>query len=490
MRKRFVILCFLLAVLTSLSAQGLAFLHEQDIVGTARYVGLAGTMTALGGDASAVALNPAGLGVYQRMELSATLDVATDILNTERTKRVTPALSQASFVFNIPTGRNAGVVSHNFMIGYQRLRTFSRSMNTAIVNEPVSLMDVAAIKTDGLYPADVAHANRWNAPLPGSEPAGWLSLLAYDTYMINPVVKAPKDTTNQWVTPLVEGETVNHYSSVYETGSVGEYSLAWAMNYNHRLYFGLSANMRSLYYRKTTSYTEEPAKGGRINNESTLNISGIGFNAAVGFIYRPLQFFRLGASLQTPSIASLTVSNHGRMESNLHPDGKTVDSATPYNTVRYTNFTQPLRFSAGVAAQLWRFALISAQYDLSYEKNMPMRHTLHAAAEVCVLDRVMLDVGYALQSDFMTEEKRDQWAYETYYLPYDSYRTDTDYRTLGATHNVGAGVGFRGTWGTIHVGYQYRLQPIWHYAHELASPYAAEATTHRVVLTVNWHTKN
>ena len=58
-----------------LCAQDVQRLGEQDIVGTARYVGMAGAMTAVGGDASAMWDNPAALGVYQKFEAELTFDL-------------------------------------------------------------------------------------------------------------------------------------------------------------------------------------------------------------------------------------------------------------------------------------------------------------------------------------------------------------------------------------------------------------------------------
>ena len=65
MIKRIFILAGLVLLLGSVSiAQDLECFSERDIMGTARYVGMAGAMNAVGGDPSAVLDNPAGLGLY------------------------------------------------------------------------------------------------------------------------------------------------------------------------------------------------------------------------------------------------------------------------------------------------------------------------------------------------------------------------------------------------------------------------------------------
>ena len=60
---RRILVVILAAGATSLAAQDTQRLSEQEPIGTARYVGMGGAMTAIGGDPSAVKDNPAGLGL-------------------------------------------------------------------------------------------------------------------------------------------------------------------------------------------------------------------------------------------------------------------------------------------------------------------------------------------------------------------------------------------------------------------------------------------
>jgi hypothetical protein len=48
---------------------------QYPLKGTARYMSMGGAFTALGGDASTISLNPAGLGVYHSSEVTATLNL-------------------------------------------------------------------------------------------------------------------------------------------------------------------------------------------------------------------------------------------------------------------------------------------------------------------------------------------------------------------------------------------------------------------------------
>ena len=58
---------------------------QQDIRGTARYMGMAGAFGALGGDITTLSQNPAGIGVYRNSDIAATIDLSNQVssVNTE-----------------------------------------------------------------------------------------------------------------------------------------------------------------------------------------------------------------------------------------------------------------------------------------------------------------------------------------------------------------------------------------------------------------------
>jgi hypothetical protein len=88
---------------------------EKDLMGTSRYVGMAGAMAAVGGDASAAADNPAGLGVYRRSELMLTFDHQINIPSQGRLTQQF-SVAQASWNFYFPLDRMRGVVGSNVML--------------------------------------------------------------------------------------------------------------------------------------------------------------------------------------------------------------------------------------------------------------------------------------------------------------------------------------------------------------------------------------
>ena len=312
-KKSFIVLLLTIVSCQWSMAQDLQILSQRDLLGTARYVGMAGAMTAVGGDPSAVKDNPAALGVYQRLEVSLTLDEEMDRIHQfETPKRITPTntftATQASFIYSY-VNPAADVVANNFIISYHRLASFNRQYTVGYSDDIASLSDVAALKTQGLAESSLQPEGRWQ-----DTNVGWLSLQAYDTYLINPDPQLP----GQWYSVLEPGQTVNTYLNLTETGYVNQYALGWGANYHDRLYWGVTLNMLSLYHNQTARYYESFGDSCGLGNSTYVSHSGVGVNAAFGIIAHPVRWLRLGASFTTPSATTITTTNYGDMSSTLY----------------------------------------------------------------------------------------------------------------------------------------------------------------------------
>ena len=154
-------------------SQGLtdAYRYAQtgDLSGTARSMSMGGAFGALGGDISVINTNPAGLAVYRSSEVVATLDVSgvsakTDWQGTSESKSKTKFnFDNFAYVGYFPTGKDAGVVSWNVGISYNRLKNYSRSYRMSMTGSTGSSMaDYIAARANlgGLTP-DLAFRYRW-----------------------------------------------------------------------------------------------------------------------------------------------------------------------------------------------------------------------------------------------------------------------------------------------------------------------------------------
>ena len=471
--KRFLLIlilaCCLLPIAYSQDVQRFA---ERQIIGTARYVGMGGAMTAIGGDPSAVLDNPAGLGLYRRSEIAITLDYASD-KTTQRTTQNNAASSSTRSRFAAPhvsaiwawgnPTKQRGLIYSNVMLSVNRLASFNRDV---VVNgQDLGLATTICNITNDM--GGLSEESLQNKPWSDVE-IGWLSILGYEAYLINP------QNDNKWepAVALKDGTL-----TVSETGASDQYTLSWASNISNQWYVGLSLNVPTLSYTKRTSHYETD----RVNSaelKSLYHLSGVGVNGSVGLIYRPIQALRVGASFQTPTMMNLSMQTEGDMYSLI--DGQKYDVLTPESGVVSTEMVSPLRTSVSVAGQIGNEGLIAVQYDYAHSAEMEDVHTLRVGAEAQATRGLFINAGYVFESSFTKDDP-------IWMLGYNEIRTDIDYRYTAATQYYSVGLGYRSDVVVAQLAYQYRWQMLHQYASETQSlPLNVGTRTHRIVATLAW----
>lgn len=428
-------------VLSALAVFDVGFLFSQDytrlsertIIGTARYVGMSGAMTAIGGDPSAVTDNPAGLGLYRRAEAMATMDIGIDrTLQTgqEKTgKTLRFSLAQASAVFSLGDfSKDDGLIAYNFMISYKRHRTFFRDYY------------------------GYAGSGSALAPLLSNADVEW-------------DIAIPNHRTHD-----------SNAFRLYERGQVNEFGLDWAMNYSNKLYFGLGLRIHSYSLTEDALYQEVYGKDS-LYNKSYVSHSGVGVGVAAGFIYRPLSWLRLGLAIHTPTLGSLRTYTDGKLQTKTDTLGT---SNAPSLAFRDMDFHLPVHLSTSAAFQIGAYGMIALQYDLYKQLQSPIIHSLRAGVEVIPVMGMYINAGYACESTFKKEE--------TPVLMDPTFdRQDTYSQFPRTAQYASVALGYRGSFVMVQAAYQYRWQHIDLFAHENAAPYDMNATTHRIVITIGWH---
>ena len=443
---------------------------ERSTIGTARYVGMGGAMTAIGGDPSAAMVNPAGLGLYRRSEISVSIDETID--NTQqvgsndtyqRTRFAAPQISAIWAWGN--SQKQRGLVYNNFMFSHNRLATFNRD----IVVKGAGMGMVPTICNITNDEGGVSEEFLVNKPWDNVE-IGWLSILGYEAYLIDP------DGKNRWK-PAVD--FTDGSLSISETGTSDQYTISWAGNIGNQWYIGIGLNIPTINYTKHTSLREENKQNSSSAElKSMFHVSGVGVSGSFGLIYRPIQALRIGASLQTPTILSLSRQSTGDMYSTIA--GQKYEVLTPESGVMDIDIASPLRTSVSVAGQMGKIGLIAVQYDYAHSNEMEDIHTLRMGAEAQVTRGLFLNAGYVYESSFMKEDPK--WL-----LGYNEIRTDMDYRYTAATQYASAGIGYRSDVVVAQLAYQYGWQTIHQYAsEEQALPFYVDTHTHRIVATLAW----
>ena len=147
--SRLMIWVIAMTVCISVSAQttfDAAKLYEEELNGTARYVGMGGAMGALGSDPSVISHNPAGIGTYRKSDINASFSVFGTSVNLDPMATQSAPLSANGFTYyshntksdirsafdNISivfSGADMGENYLNFAFSCRRLQNMDRDMD-------------------------------------------------------------------------------------------------------------------------------------------------------------------------------------------------------------------------------------------------------------------------------------------------------------------------------------------------------------------------
>lgn len=513
MKHHIISIVALAATATAASAQG-AFdalkYTDNDILGTARYSSMAGAFSALGGDISAVADNPAGLGVYRWSEVQFSLDLAATQTQstwgeTRKNARYDFRPNTVSFVWAwADKEKESGWIANNIAFNYTRQKNFSRTFEVYSPQTPSSMTDYMAYFTNGLSESALKSENNPynNVNVP------YISELAYQSYLINPGTGA--DSLN-WSS--FTGEKSQLRYRAVESGYVNEFELSYGANISNVFYWGASFNLQSLDYTLSSSYDEKFETSGSFELKNTFHATGVGYNFKFGVLARPVSFLRIGAALHTPTYYTIEDRHSADLEYAVKAGDKTETgtTSTPEGNNRYYLRT-PLKVQLGVGFVIGKSAIVSVDYrytgknmrlgkntsqSSSFDDENPYQndnddiknyvrgtHQVRLGAEVKIKEVFSLRAGaaYTTPSCVSNAERL---------LPENTTRTDLEYThpdgKFGSLYGA-AGFGYRYKAFALDVTYAYRLrqEQFMPYCSDAIEPITLKTHSHNVLATFSW----
>lgn len=440
-----------------------------DIVGTARYVGMAGAFGALGGDPSAIHLNPAGLGVYRSFEASMGFGVGInntsakwDHNKTTETDTHVPFTNFGFVCAFTNDNKDKGIISNNFSVTFNKLRDFNRTLSATAYGQSSSMLDYIAEFTNlrGLSPETFRNMGSYDDKYDNS----FLSSHAYNNFLIN-----PNADSTQALSCLNPGETVSPTFLINENGYINEWAFSYGMNISNKFYWGLSLALQDLNYSSETMYAETLADGGGFFLRNYREVKGIGVNVGFGVIFRPVDMIRIGAAVHTPTFFTASEDDYG-IDDYYHSDmyatinGKTSSSHTS-GIDNYYELLTPWRYNFSAAVVLGHRGILSLDYQLVDYNTMSLKedygtswsydyendeidrkfqatHSLRAGLEFNVVDGLFVRCGYAfVTSPFSDPDKTVKQ------LPLNTTYTNPEFAVQNWTNYYSAGLGYRkGHW--------------------------------------------
>ncbi len=473
-----ILLAFLGGTLSAQTEYEAFNLSQNDILGSARYMGMGGAFGALGGDATALKDNPAGLGVFRRGEISMTLNSTRTTTksnwynNSEKAKsKLEMNLNNFSYIAAFPLWKtkDSGLLQSNFSITYNRLKDFNRTLKASGVTD-ASFTDFVAGFTDGKDKSLLEYREGEYEPYDNPN-ISWLSILGYGGYLID-------QTNNKWNSAF-DGKAQST-SYMIQTGGISEMSLGWAGNFNNRFIVGTNLNILDVDYSLKSILSENFVKGNfTLNN--FLSQKGAGFNVKIGAIYLPTEHLRLGVALHSPTFLSIEEKIDANIDyynpSFKDKDGKEASGKTfvPENTVQEYHLASPFQAQVSMAYLMGNFGLISAEYNfINYQgmqlsdknsstvafegENLGMKqvlqngHRVKIGAEIKPAKNWALRGGYAFETAPFNPNYKNGKA-----IKLNTINTNTEYLEQKKTNYFSVGAGYRKSSWYFDVAYMTKL---------------------------------
>ena len=294
-----------------------ALRYSQDnIQGTARFRALSGAFGALGGDMSAVSLNPAGSAVFSSSHASFTLSNSEATNDTQyfngfgSTNDSNFDLNQGGATFVFASNNNSPWKKFTLGIAYEKTNNFdddwfafgtnsnNQSIDLYFLNyaDGLRLDEISALDGESFTDAYAAIGNVYGF-------AHQQAFLGFESFIVEPD-DINNDANTTYFSNLANG-TFNHDYTYTSTGYNGKITFNIATQYEENLYLGLNLNSHFIDYQRSTLLFEDNANAGSIVNdiefENNLSTTGNGFSFQLGGILKLSPEFRVGLTYDSPT---------------------------------------------------------------------------------------------------------------------------------------------------------------------------------------------
>ena len=416
MKRAYIIILAAFSLISGTLAQNVddALRYSQVFYGcTARFMSMGGAFTALGGDLSTLSQNPAGLGVYRSSEFSITpqlfyLKTSAGFNGITSDYIYNFNLSQVGIASNIfKRDSETGLISLNFGYSFNKTNNLDQSVVIKGVSTSSSMADYWAANSNGIPKDNLVDAEG----------------MAYDAWLTNPVAGSGGLTYatvfSNYGNNLPSKYGQNLQRIITNTGYTGEHAISFGGNYSNKIYFGTTVGITSLNYSSHFEHLEStdiamPSEFKNFTYTDNFENTGTGYNLKIGAIIKPIEALRIGLAFHSPTFYRIDETFSENLTSNF-TNGGHHDYRIDPTTYNYA-LTTPFRVLTGVALQIQKVAILSADYEFvdystakfsetgdNYDystKNMNIRNTLKPTSNIRLggeyrLNKLYLRGGYS-----------------------------------------------------------------------------------------------
>ncbi|MBI6120021.1 OmpP1/FadL family transporter [Salegentibacter maritimus] len=375
---------------------------SEELNGTARFRAMSGAFGALGGDLSAISVNPAGSAVFLNSFGTITLahqnsDKKVDYFGTTTSNENSDInFNQAGGVLIFDTRTNSPWKKFSLSVNYEQTNNFDDAyIATGVSQNSIDsyfLSHAEGVPLDLLQTREDESISDLYAYLGENyDFSAQQAFLGYQGYVIDHANNSPENTSyNSFISP---GNFNQEYRNV-ATGLNGKFSFNVATQFQDFLYLGANLNTHFLNYDRSTRFRESNDNAGSATNEvqfnNNLSTIGNGFSFQLGAIAKLSQRFRVGASYHSPTWFNITEETTQYLETNNNANERVIVDPNVLNIYPDYTLKTPGKLTGSLAVIFGTKGLIS--FDYSYKD--------YSATEF----RPTSDPEFEFQNDLISEE--------------------------------------------------------------------------------------
>lgn len=453
---------------------------QDEIQGSARFRALSGAFGALGGDMSAVSINPAGSAVFSQSHASFTLSNAYTSNDTQyfngfsNTSDSKFDLSQggASFVFasrsdsswkkftlgiaydrsnnyddnwgfkngvnNNDDGNFSNSIASYF---YDYTNGMQKSVFTPTESELSQYfnIDQASIVNDYSKYIDLAY--QFLGDVEGFK--AQQAFLGYQSYILD--ADADSDNNTLYTSNVSPGNFTHDYSYA-STGYNGKIAFNMATQYEDNLYLGMNLNSHFINYDRSTRLFENNNNSGStisaIDFTNTLSTTGSGFSFQLGGILKVSPEFRFGVTFDSP--VWYTIKEESTQGLSTFNDTDVPTRINPQTTNVYPDYKlqTPSKITGSLAYIFGTQGLLSFDYsrkDYSKTKFKPTSDAFFAEQNGVISNTLVAASTYRLGGEYKVKQLSFRGGYRFEESPYKNSVTvgDLNGYSFGLGYNFG-----------------------------------------------------
>ncbi|XLS28500.1 OmpP1/FadL family transporter [Flavobacteriaceae bacterium M23B6Z8] len=438
----------------------------EDLQGTARFQGMSGAFGALGGDLSALNINPAGSAVFANSFLSISctnfnVDNSTSYFNgVSNTNIDNVELNQLGGVFvfkSLEQPRSNGWNKFALAFNYDLVNNYdaevfaagdsNQSIDQYFLNFANGIPFGSLLIQPGEFIED-AYLNIGADLGFGAQQA----FLGYFGGVIDPL--DPDDDNNIDYISNGEFNTIQQRFSQITSGYNSKFTANISGQYGENFYVGASLNFNDINYEKATFLDEngfnQDSPLQTIQFDNLLRTYGNAFSFSVGGIAKVNNNLRLGASYQSPTWYRLTDELSQRISSNLADSEIDFINFSLVNIFPDYRIKIPSKLTGSAALVFGKEGLLSFDYGYQDMSNAELRPTIDpdfADENARIENRLKAVSTYRIGGEYKIERLSLRGGYRFEESPYE------DETTIGDLTGFSVGLGY--TFGATRLDVSY-----------------------------------